>query len=83
MDQMETKDPADPQGPRGATRAVVREPVTVSHAVKKELKILMIRMDLKNVGDVVEVLLKYYQDNHDMWPGGPRPTTTGEGTTHG
>jgi hypothetical protein len=48
----------------------------VSRAVKKELQVLMIRMDLKSVGEVVGILLKYYQETHDPWvAGGVTPQT--------
>jgi hypothetical protein len=70
---METPSSQESHGSQEPIKDEVRPQITVTRATKKELKILMIRMDLKNVGDVVDVLLRYYQENHEPWPGGAIP----------
>ena len=60
------------QGSEGSQEPIKEEnrpQITVTKETKKELKILAIRMDLKTPGDVVGILLRYYRENHEPWPG--------------
>jgi hypothetical protein len=61
------------QGSQGPIKEEVKPQITVPKEIKKELKILAIRMDLKTPGEVVGVLLKHYMATHDPWPGGAIP----------
>jgi len=73
------------QGSHGSQEPIkeeIRPQMTVSKETKKELKILAIRMDLKTPGDVVDVLLRYYRENHEPWPGGAVPSKPAAGGLH-
>jgi len=77
---MESTGAQGSQGSHEPIKEETRPQMTVSKETKKELKILAIRMDLKTPGDVVDVLLRYYRDNHEPWPGGAVPKPAAEGS---